>query len=393
MQYANPYTPGAGAMPAYLAGRDDIINNASKSLIALNKGYPQQSVIYYGLRGVGKTVLLNKIEESAEEFGILYEHIEIAEKGSFVRQISNSSKKMIHHMSITESAKEVAKKALGILKAFNVSWNPEDNTFSAGLSEPSPYISTGVLTDDLTDMFVSMGRTASTAGMALCFFIDEIQYMKESEMEALINALHRVNQLRLPIMMFGAGLPKILKIMGEVKSYSERLFKYYQIDRLSADDAEAAIINPAKEFNVVYDSAAIYKIIQLTKGYPYFIQELCSTVWEYSETEIIQLSDVERVVATFLSQLDESFFKVRYERCTKTEHDFLFAMVKCGELPCAISNVAKILRKKVSTISPLRAQLISKGIIHSTGHAEIDFTVPLFDEYLRRINPELKIDK
>nr|WP_289706346.1 AAA family ATPase [Enterocloster clostridioformis] len=393
MQYANPYTPGAGAMPAYLAGRDDIINNASKSLIALNKGYPQQSVIYYGLRGVGKTVLLNKIEESAEEFGILYEHIEIAEKGSFVRQISNSSKKMIHHMSITESAKEVAKKALGILKAFNVSWNPEDNTFSAGLSEPSPYISTGVLTDDLTEMFVSMGRTASKAGMALCFFIDEIQYMKESEMEALINALHRVNQLRLPIMMFGAGLPKILKIMGEVKSYSERLFKYYQIDRLSADDAEAAIINPAKEFNVVYDSAAIYKIIQLTKGYPYFIQELCSTVWEYSETEIIQLSDVERVVATFLSQLDESFFKVRYERCTKTEHDFLFAMVKCGELPCAISNVAKILRKKVSMISPLRAQLISKGIIHSTGHAEIDFTVPLFDEYLRRINPELKIDK
>lgn len=380
-------------MPAYLAGRDDIINNASKALIALNKGYPQQSVIYYGLRGVGKTVLLNKIEESAEEFGILYEHIEIAEKGSFVRQISNSSKKMIHHMSITESAKEVAKKALGILKAFNVSWNPEDNTFSAGLSEPSPYISTGVLTDDLTEMFVSMGRTASKAGMALCFFIDEIQYMKESEMEALINALHRVNQLRLPIMMFGAGLPKILKIMGEVKSYSERLFKYYQIDRLSADDAEAAIINPAKEFNVVYDSAAIYKIIQLTKGYPYFIQELCSTVWEYSETEIIQLSDVERVVATFLSQLDESFFKVRYERCTKTEHDFLFAMVKCGELPCAISNVAKILRKKVSTISPLRAQLISKGIIHSTGHAEIDFTVPLFDEYLRRINPELKIDK
>ncbi len=393
MQYANPYTPGAGAMPAYLAGRDDIINNASKALIALNKGYPQQSVIYYGLRGVGKTVLLNKIEESAEEFGILYEHIEIAEKGSFVRQISNSSKKMIHHMSITESAKEVAKKALGILKAFNVSWNPEDNTFSAGLSEPSPYISTGVLTDDLTEMFVSMGRTASKAGMALCFFIDEIQYMKESEMEALINALHRVNQLRLPIMMFGAGLPKILKIMGEVKSYSERLFKYYQIDRLSADDAEAAIINPAKEFNVVYDSAAIYKIIQLTKGYPYFIQELCSTVWEYSETEIIQLSDVERVVATFLSQLDESFFKVRYERCTKTEHDFLFAMVKCGELPCTISNVAKILRKKVSTISPLRAQLISKGIIHSTGHAEIDFTVPLFDEYLRRINPELKIDK
>ena len=368
MQYANPYTPGAGAMPAYLAGRDDIINNASKSLIALNKGYPQQSVIYYGLRGVGKTVLLNKIEESAEEFGILYEHIEIAEKGSFVRQISNSSKKMIHHMSITESAKEVAKKALGILKAFNVSWNPEDNTFSAGLSEPSPYISTGVLTDDLTEMFVSMGRTASKAGMALCFFIDEIQYMKESEMEALINALHRVNQLRLPIMMFGAGLPKILKIMGEVKSYSERLFKYYQIDRLSADDAEAAIINPAKEFNVVYDSAAIYKIIQLTKGYPYFIQELCSTVWEYSETEIIQLSDVERVVATFLSQLDESFFKVRYERCTKTEHDFLFAMVKCGELPCAISNVAKILRKKVSTISPLRAQLISKGIHRTCGN-------------------------
>ena len=392
MRYASPYTPGAGAMPRYLAGRESMLEEADKILEAVAMGYPQKPVIYYGLRGVGKTVLLNAIEEKAEELDILYAHIEIAEKRSFIVQIANASKKIIHSMSVIESVKDLGHKALGILQAFQVTYNPEEQTFTAGIAEPSMYVSSGVLSDDLTEMFVAMGRMAAKAKRAICFFVDEIQYMKPNEMEALINALHRVNQLRLPITIYGAGLPKILKILGEVKSYSERLFQYIEVAELSDHAATDAIVKPATELGVQYEEEAVEEIKEWSKGYPFFIQELCNTIWEETGSEIIKKSDVERVIPVFLDKLDKGFFKIRYDRCTKKEHDFLFAMVRCGSLPCTISNVAKILGKRVSSISPTRAQLISKGIIYSTGHGEIDFTVPQFDRYLKRINPDLIIE-
>lgn len=392
MRYASPYTPGAGAMPRYLAGRESMLEEADKILEAVAMGYPQKPSIYYGLRGVGKTVLLNAIEEKAEELDILYAHIEIAEKRSFIVQIANASKKIIHRMSVIESVKDLGHKALGILQAFQVTYNPEEQTFTAGIAEPSMYVSSGVLSDDLTEMFVAMGRMAAKAKRAICFFVDEIQYMKPNEMEALINALHRVNQLRLPITIYGAGLPKILKILGEVKFYSERLFQYIEVAELSDHAATDAIVKPATELGVQYEEEAVEEIKEWSKGYPFFIQELCNTIWEETGSEIIKKSDVERVIPVFLDKLDKGFFKIRYDRCTKKEHDFLFAMVRCGSLPCTISNVAKILGKRVSSISPTRAQLISKGIIYSTGHGEIDFTVPQFDRYLKRINPDLIIE-
>ena len=391
-RYASPYTPGAGAMPRYLAGREGMLEEADKILEAVAMGYPQKSVIYYGLRGVGKTVLLNAVEEKAEELNVLYTHIEIAEKRSFIIQIANASKKIIHRMSVVESAKALGHKALGILQAFQVTYNPEEQTFTAGLSEPSMYISSGVLSDDLTEMFVAMGRMAAKAQKAICFFIDEIQYMKSNEMEALVNALHRANQLRLPIIVYGAGLPKILKILGDVKSYSERLFQYIEVAELSEPAAVDAIVKPAVELGVKYEEKAVEEIKEWSKGYPFFIQELCNTIWEETEGEIIKKSDVEHVIPIFLDKLDKGFFKIRFDRCTKKEHDFLFAMIRCGNLPCTISNVAEVLEKKVSSVSPTRAQLISKGIIYSTGHGEIDFTVPQFDRYLKRINPELTIE-
>lgn len=392
MKEASPYRPGAGTKPPYLAGRDDLIETADKYLRAMVNGYPQKSVIYYGLRGIGKTVLLNEIEERADEKDILYAHIEIAEKRRFISQIANASKKIIHRMSVVESAKDNLKKALGILQAFNVTYNPEDQTFSAGLSEVSAYVTTGILSDDLTEMFVTMGRTAVKANKSICFFIDEIQYMRDDEMEALVNALHRVNQLGLPITLFGAGLPKILRLLGEVKSYAERLFNYVPVAQLTDSAAGDAIMIPAKTLGVDYTEGAVQEIIRWSKGYPFFIQELCNIVWDYTDKSVIERGDVERIIPTYLSHLDESFFIVRYERCTKKERDFLFAMVKCGKLPCSIANVAHIMKKKVNSISPIRAKLISKGMVYSTGHGEIDFTVPLFDEYLKRVNPNLSLD-
>lgn len=389
MKYTNPYTPGAGFMPGYLAGRELILGEAEKYINTLVLGYPQQSVIYYGLRGVGKTVLLNAIEKMVDEHVILMEHVEIAEKKNFTKQIANCSKKFIHQMSVKETAKDFAVKLQGILRAFSVTYNPGEQTFSLGMNE-GDYMTTGDLSVDLTDLFVSMGKMAEKTGNAICFFVDEIQYMKEAEAEALVNAIHRCNQLRLPIMIFGAGLPKIMKMLGEIKSYSERLFKFEEIGALKDEDAIDAIVKPIEVMRIQYEEKALKRILEITKGYPHFIQEMCSTIWEMSDTELITVADVEKAIPEFYRNLDKGFFKVRYDRCTQKEKMFIFAMVQCGDLPCTISNVAKIMGRNVSSVSPYRAQLINKGVIYATAHGEIDFTVPGFDDFLKRMNPELK---
>lgn len=394
-KYPNPYTPGAGFMPAYLAGRENTIDDAKKYMYSLQKRYPQNSIIYYGLRGVGKTVLLNRIEQEADELDIMYEHIEISETGkNFIKQISNATNKFIRRMSITETAKTFASKAASILKSFMITYNAEDHSFSASLGGAvEENISSGDLSADLTELFVALGNTANKSDSTVCFFIDEIQYMSVNEMEALVNAIHRVNQLRLPIMIFGAGLPKILKTLGEVKSYSERLFRFVNITALSEKEARKAIEKPAVEYGITYSEDAIKNILSITEGYPYFIQEFCHTTWDITEGTVIKEEDILGAIKLFENRLDEGFFKVRYDRCTKMEKEFMFAMIKCDKLPCTISNVATIMHKKVNSISLTRGNLINKGLIYATDHAEIDFTVPQFDKYLRRINPELTIQE
>ena len=364
MKYANPYTPGAGFMPGHIAGRKESLERAEKYLNTIVLGYPQQSVIYYGLRGVGKTVLLNAIECKTDDMPVLMGHIEIAEKKNFTQQITNYSKKFIHKMSFKETAKDFVSKV------------------------------TGDLSDDLTDLFVTMGKMADKTGYAICFFVDEIQYMKDEEIGALVNAIHRCNQLRLPLMIFGAGLPKILKTLGKVKSYSERLFRFEEIDALSDEDARDAIVKPAEPLEGSYTEEALKRIIRETQGYPYFIQELCSAIWEElaSEQTVIDIDDVEHAIVKFYENLDLGFYKLRYDRCTHKEKIFIFAMAKCKKLPCSISNVAKMMESEVASISPYRAQLINKSVIYATGYAEIDFTVPGFDRFLKRVNPELQID-
>ena len=364
MKYANPYTPGAGFMPGHIAGRKESLERAEKYLNTIVLGYPQQSVIYYGLRGVGKTVLLNAIECKTDDMPVLMGHIEIAEKKNFTQQITNYSKKFIHKMSFKETAKDFVSKV------------------------------TGDLSDDLTDLFVTMGKMAEKTGYAICFFIDEIQYMKDEKIGALVNAIHRCNQLRLPLMIFGAGLPKILKTLGKVKSYSERLFRFEEIDALSDEDAREAIVKPAEPLEGSYTEEALKRIIQETQGYPYFIQELCSAIWEElaPEQTVIGIDDVEHAIVKFYENLDLGFYKLRYDRCTHKEKIFIFAMAKCKKLPCSISNVAKVMGSEVASISPYRAQLINKSVIYATGYAEIDFTVPGFDRFLKCVNPELQIE-
>lgn len=391
MARANPYTPGAGFMPAYLAGRDDMVKSAETILNSLKAGYPQQSIIYHGLRGVGKTVLLNKIEEIADDFGILYEQIEIKERSDFAAQIASISYKFVKQMSIVENARAAIQNLITTLRHFSITYSPEDQSFSLSPTESElAIVIPKNFPEDLTDVFLALGNAALKSKKAICFFIDEIQYLKKAELEALANAIHRANQKRLPIMIFGAGLPKILKDLGDAKSYSERLFKFISVDSLSSEAAHLAITQPASDLNVCYTEEAVEYILEITKGYPYFIQEFCSVIWGNAEDrDTISKEDVAASKNAFYQRLDDGFFMVRYKRCTSRELDFLFAMVRCGDLPCTISNVAKQMNRDLASISPIRAQLISKGLIYAAHYAEIDFTVPQFDEFLLRMNPKL----
>ena len=388
MREYNPYTPGAGFMPSVLAGREKLIDQIEFSLRNLQKGYPQRSTIYFGLRGVGKTVLLNTIESAAENRGIVNEYIEATEDSFFRKRLSAAIAKLISQLSVTESAKAVVQRGLELLRAFRISYGLEDNEISVDMSG-RPLEVTGIYEDDLTSIFVHLGRAAKNAEAQVCLLIDEMQYLSNEDIAALIGAIHRCNQLRLPVVMFCAGLPKLKKMVGDAKSYSERLFAFEQIGALDAFSAIQAITGPAADYGVEYDSKAIDEITRVTEMYPYFLQELCSTVWMKTEGAVITEGDVYAATDDFYNHLDKGFFSVRYERCSNSERDFITAMVKCGELPCAISNVADIMGKTVKSISPTRGKLINKGLIYSTGHAEIDFTVPQFDGFIIRNNPEL----
>lgn len=389
----NPYTPGAGLVPGYLAGRDDTIAEAQEVIVSVAHGISTRSIVYYGLRGVGKTVLLNKIEDIAEENDILYEHIEVSERSSFKTAIAFHVRKLITQMSTAEKAKGYLDKALSILKAFQITYSPDGNV-SIGLKNEvvaAVGISdTGNFQNDLTELFVSMGILAQKNERAVCLFIDEIQYLNDDEFEALIAAIHRVNQKGLPVTLFAAGLPKVAKIAGDIKSYAERLFSFISIDSLEPESAKLALIEPAKKLGITYTEEAVNEIIKITSGYPYFLQEYGKQVWGFIKGDKIDINSVREAYSVFEKSLDESFFKVRYDRATPKEKEFMLAMADCGELPCTMAQIAANMKTNVSSISPVRGQLIYKGFIYSPGYGEVDFTVPQFKQYLRRVRNDHK---
>lgn len=381
----NPYRPGAGLMPAYLAGRDEDIQNTAQMFEALTMNIPTQSIIYSGLRGVGKTVLINKLQRIAEGRGIFCRHIEIETRNDFISQIAACSQMFLREISTKEKIKNLIKKSLDAIKSLVVSFDPNGNTFSLSVQDRELYQSTN-LTQSLTDVLTSIGEAAYEAEVPICFFIDEIQYMKVEELGSLIAALHRTNQLGYPVMIIGAGLPKIYKMLSDEKTYSERLFLYKEIDSLTNEQAKNAITEPVRAFQAEYTEEALDKIIEITKGYPFFIQQFCKLVYEKADGKLIGIESVTDTLPVFFESLDSGFFKVRYERCSDSDKKFIFAMVKCQELPCTISNISKELGKKGKSISPTRAQLISKGIIYPVRYSELDFTVPEFSGFIKRLD-------
>ena len=384
MHKVNPYRPGTGLMPTYLAGREEDIQNLEQMFDALTMNIPTQSIIFSGLRGVGKTVLINRLQKIAEDKDIFCRHIEVEERNDFISQIATCAQAFLRNVSTKEKFKNLIQKPLDAIKSLVVSFDPNDNTFSLSLQEKELYKSTN-LTQSLTEVFTTIGETAYKSSTPICFFIDEIQYMKPRELGSLIAALHRTNQLGYPVMVVGAGLPKIYKMLSDEKSYSERLFLYKEIGSLNEEQSRNAIVIPASKFGVSFSEGAIEKIISLTKGYPFFIQQMCQVVYKNTDEKEIKSAHVEENTDEFFQTLDIGFFKVRYERCADSDKKFIFAMVKCGELPCSISNIAKTLHKNVSQISTTRAQLINKGIIFPIRYKELDFTVPEFSGFIQRL--------
>lgn len=381
----NPYRPGAGMSPAYLAGRDNTIHEAQNILQAINYGYSARSVVYYGLRGVGKTVLLNYIENLADEMDLPSEYMEIAERDrSFQYQMALHIYKLINRLSLLKNIESHIKKALSILKAFTIKYGCDD--ISIEVNPANGISDTGNLANDMTELFLALGVIAQKQNKGVVLFIDEIQYIKDSEFEALMEAIHRTNQKNYPIVIFSAGLPKIAKVAGDVKSYAERLFDFIEIDSLNNEEAKLALIEPAKRFQINYTDEAVNKIIEITQGYPYFLQEYGKWVWECKKEEsIIDIKIVNKAYDKFEQSLDKAFFKVRHDRATAREIEFMTAMVACEKLPCSTKEIANIMGESIQAISPLRAQLIHKGFIYAAKRGEVDFTVPQFDKYLKRV--------
>ena len=379
----NPYTPGAGVMPGYLAGRDDIIQDGKDSIYSLMNGYPRQPIIYYGLRGVGKTVLLTALKEYAIKEGVLAFHFEIQEKVSLINDIILSANQTLAKISKVEKIKNIFEVAKNSLQSFTLTYTTGENSISVEMNKK---LSEMMLQSNLVELLLNLGRLAKESKNTIIYFIDEIQYAKQNELEALITAQHRINQERLPITIIAAGLPKILVNMTESKTYAERMFAFVEISSLEYKDAKNAIVNPGKPFDITYTEEALKEIYQITEGYPYFIQQFCYLISK--KYKDIDLNIVNEMKSIFFKELDKSFFKVRFDKCTPKEKEFMFAMANCGELPCTVANVAHILNKDLKSISPIRARLINKGLIYATRYGEIDFTVPKFDEFLKRINLE-----
>jgi hypothetical protein len=380
----NPFAPGAGSRPPELAGRDSVIGDAEVAIQRVLVGKNGRPQMLLGLRGVGKTVLLNKIQEIAERHGHVTSFIEAPERKTLAELLLPKINQILNKLSVYEAAKASTHAALRAAKSFLLSLKVTMGDFSIAVDPEKGVADSGDIESDLADLFVRIGEAAQDAGKAWTLLIDEVQYLSESDLSALIVAIHKISQKNLPVMFFGAGLPQTAALSGDAKSYAERLFIYPQIGALNHQDAAIAIRQPIEEEGAEIDDNALEEIIQKTHGYPYFLQEWGFNAWKVAELEVITLLDVQQATIGAIASLDEGFFKTRIDRLTPKEKEYVIAMAQLGTGPYRSSDVAECLKENAQSLGPRRAQIISKGMIYSPSHGDIDFTVPMFEEYLNR---------
>ncbi|WP_298150930.1 ATP-binding protein [Flavobacterium sp.] len=380
----NPFAPGAGNRPPELAGRQAIIEDARIALERALLGKAARSQMFLGLRGVGKTVLLNTIESMASESGHVTSIIEAPENKSLGEILVPKIHQALRKLSAIENAKAKAHAALKALKSFASAFKLAYGEASISVEPEQGVADTGNIENDLPELFVRVGEAARDAGKGWSLFIDEVQYLSRDDLAALIVSLHTTNQRGLPVLFFGAGLPQVAALSGDAKSYAERLFLFPEVGALTEEDAKDAIRQPVNEEGASIDEAALLEIYQKTQGYPYFLQEWGHQSWNHATGDHITLDDAVSSQEATLKRLDEGFFKVRFDRLTTKERKYVIAMASLGNGPYRSSDIADALSESVQSLGPCRATIISKGMIYSPSHGDIAFTVPMFNDYLIR---------
>ena len=385
----NPFAPGAGTPPPELAGRDELRATMRIALERARIGRPAKSAMLVGLRGVGKTVLLDRIRMDGESSGIHTVRIEAPEGRSLPAMLAPQLRQALLRLSQVEAAKDFAVRGLRALAGFASKLKVTYGDIEVGLDyEPEPGLAdNGDLEHDLQALFEQVGLAAKAAGTALAIFIDELQYVEEPQLAVLITAMHRTEQRRLPVVLVGAGLPQLRGQMGNAKSYAERLFDFPTIAALPPDAARAAIEKPLKSEGVDITTDAMIMILEATHGYAYFLQEWGSHPWLAATESPIAAFAVQQASITALAALDESFFRVRFDRLTPKEKKYLRAMAELGPGPHRSGDIAECFDATVSSLAPTRSSLISKGMVWSPNHGDTAFTVPLFDAFMKRIMP------
>lgn len=385
----NPYAPGAGSPPPELAGRDALIDDAAIALDRIRNGLSAKSMLMVGLRGVGKTVLLNRISEEARCRGLTTILVEASEVQSLPALLVPPLHAALVRLSRRAAASQAVKRALSALAGLVGAIKVGSQDFNVSLQVPAEpgFADSGNLDADLTMLFESVGEAAREQDTALALFVDELQYVNEPELAALIMALHRSAQRQLPVTLLGAGLPQLVARTATAKSYAERLFNFPDIGPLSAEAARVAIEAPANRLGVGFAPAALARVLTETACYPYFLQEWGKHCWDCAEPSTITLTDAETATATATAELDASFFRARFDRLAASEKRYLQAMAARGGGPHRSGEVAETLGRSVRAVAPTRAKLIAKGMIYSPAHGDTAFTVPLFDAYLRRVMP------
>lgn len=385
----NPYSPGAGTRPPALVGRERELEAMDVALQRLLAGRDGRSQMLTGLRGVGKTVLLNEFEQLALGRGWFHEHIEVAEEGDLVLRLAAALRRVLLAMDARRRIGERARRALGVLKGFTLGL-PGGVGLGIDVEAVRGPADSGDLATDLAGLFVEVGEVARDHGTGVLLTVDELHYVRQAILEALVMGLHRASQRRLPITVAAAGLPSLASLTGEAKSYAERMFLFPVIGSLGDDDAREALVVPAADEGVSWDDAALERVVAATGGYPYFLQEFGKQAWDAADgPELITLADVERSGPIALAELDDGFFRVRSGRTSDAERAYLRAMAELGPGPVRTGEVAALLAKKATAVGPTRDALIKRALCYSPRWGEIAFTVPLYDQFLRRWIPDL----
>lgn len=396
-QVLNPYTPNAGATPELVVGRDELLKDFETLLRRLDRGRTDQSMIVTGLRGVGKTVLLGEFRQIADDFKWKVLELEASkhDDNHFRQTLYSKLRASLFQVSPRARWGERARNAARVLQSFSLSVDPRTGAPTLSLEvEPAEGLADhGDLTLDLTDVLVAIGEAAADHGTGLVLLFDEVQFLSRFQLEAIIQAIHKTVQRKLPVTFVGAGLPQIAELAGDAKSYAERLFRFPRIGSLDREDAARALAEPALAEGARFERDALDRAFELTEGYPYFIQELGYQVWMVASDQVITLGDVEDAKDAYEAKLDESFFRVRLDRATQLQIAYMRAMAELGPESQKAADVAAVMGRESTQLAPTRSELIAMGLLYTPSHGYAGFTVPHFDRFMLRAVPELEVPK